>query len=201
MKSLIAIATLAVTTTTCPVPGDEPPIDHSSPQSVAKEFQRAFAAHNWERGFRCMTLGKQQSSAAMAMFPAIVVMAANKDEQTDASLERMLAKHGLTVDDASGRISEMTDTRTLATVFGDLMTWVADNHQPVDGKRLPVLERIAAGTYTNFEIDGDVAFADLQREGKKPSRPQFTRIDGKWYLGRVDEDVFESLKGESPVAP
>jgi uncharacterized protein YpuA (DUF1002 family) len=166
----------------------EKPIDHSSPESVAKEFVDAMGKRQWERAFRCMTLESQQKAASLTLLPAGVVVA--KDKSKNDSLLQLLETHGLEKESAVEKIRKMNDTKKLSVVFGDVMTWVAKSGSDDPEEQRRVLDRIAAGEYISFKIEGDRATASFQPKFREQVLERhFLKVKGKWFV-----DVAETIR-------
>lgn len=184
MKNLIAAVAVLSLIAARPAFADaeEKPVDHSSPQSVAKEFTTAFGKKKFERGFQCLTMQSQQMMASVSLLVASFATAGDKAKQKE--LQELLDDHDLKENKAGEQIQAIKDTKKLAAIFGDLMAWAEKNVTKKPGeKRKSLTEQLGATTLKNFKIDGNRATADVYQDGKKKTRPaDFRKNDGKWYV-------------------
>ncbi len=159
-------------------------VDHSSPQAVAASFKKAAEQKDWDAMFSSMTDDSHEMLTTGLMFGAS--MTAFQDQAKQDSLEQLLQKHGIDTSKKKKLTKSPTaGAKDQSALFADLIDWMEKN-TPEDKKgqaMTPMAERFATTEFSNFQIQGDQATADVSIGGMKKQRPaEFRLIDGKWYF-------------------
>lgn len=182
MKMFFAALILFSTVLVRPGLAADKPVDHSSPQSVVKEFKQSMGKKNFVRAFECITPRSQKMLASVSLLVAGFAVLGDKEKKK--AVDDLLKKHGLDQKTPSKQLKMIDDPKKLAKLFGDIMTW-AEKNTPNQGgaKRKSISEQMAGTTFKNFKIDGDKATADVFRDDKKQRQPAtFVKQKGKWLI-------------------
>ena len=143
-----------------------------TPQEAAEGFRQAMIAREWERAMSYLTRDMQKGMVGgLCMGAAYAVQG---DLGKGESFADVLNRHGML-----GQ-SEVPDSMDLGLVFRDIMQWVDANL--ANDEHMDLAGAIAASTYSDFRIDGDLAYA-RQSGPKGDTTVRLRKIDGFWYVG------------------
>lgn len=174
---------------------DGKPIDHSSPQSVASDFQESVSKQDWKRAFKCLT-PSARNHATFKVY-SIATLSFTKSSYFggayNGKFSRLLAENGIVFDGyletVPKQIKEIHDSDTLASLFEGLWTLFC-SLEPDEEKRDKILTNFFVGHFDDFVIKESEATANFKQsyfdDGYvgQTFLVEFEKRDGKWYLVR-----------------
>jgi hypothetical protein len=165
------------------------PIDRSSPQAVAAEFRRAFAAGNWRRGFRAITADSQET-----FIGALLQRAGSWKRKEGVEKNRLLeiledyeiseSKLGNSDRSSTAYRGEFKHVKDKSGLFGKLAEFLARDARRQRGVHtVDVQFEAERMKFSNFVVKGTKATAEMSIDGNQLyPKLQITRIDGRWYV-------------------
>jgi len=138
------------------------------------------AKKDWETAFACLT---DDSQKQLLMGPLMATaFAAGQDAKKKESLNALMKTHGL--DPKAKGKDALNNVKNKGALFGDLLGWLEENLPEGKGKGITEMsEKISQAQFSNFNIDGDTATADVaNQDGQKKDTVHFRKIDGQWYV-------------------
>lgn len=149
-----------------------------SPEKAFEAFQKAGAADDFPGLIRCLSPESVDSMAEMIMLP-LALMAAF-DPEKEVEIKKLLAKHGIDMDDETQNESPLENLKDKEAYIADVWKWLDENADD-DKKDASPLALLVTGKIGEITKDGDKAHATLGAEGKTED-VDFVRVDGRWFV-------------------
>jgi len=171
------------------------PIDYSSPQSVASDFQESVSKQRWKRAFKCLAPAARNHATFEVYSIATLSFTKNSffGSAYNGDFSRLLAENGIVfdgyLDTVPKQIKEIHDSDTLASLFEGLWTLLCSLESDEE-KRDKILKNFFVGHFDNFVIKGSEATANYKQSyfddgyTGKNFLVEFVKGDGRWYLVR-----------------
>lgn len=155
----------------------EIPTDFATPQKVAAAITRAYKDRDWNRAAKCLTW---KSRFRLYAWITLVDLGKAYDEKLDvkklSNIRAELRKFGVD-DEDSGFFKDHSRFARGMALYESRMSKVFPRLAGSARKRF------AAVVHKNFNINGDVATADLMNGNEDwPKTAYFKRIDGQWFV-------------------
>jgi hypothetical protein len=130
-----------------------------SPEKAFEAFQKAGAANDFPGVVRCLSPESVDAMAQMITFPLAMIAAFEPDKEDE--IKKLLAKHGVDLDDESQKESPIEKVKDKEAFIADIMKWMDENSDEGKEGSLTPLE---TGTIGEIAIDGDSAHATVTAE-------------------------------------
>ena len=171
------------------------PIDHSSPQSVASDFQESVSKQHWKRAFKCLAPAAR-NHATFKVY-SIATLSFTKSSYFggayNGEFSGLLAENGIVfdgyLDTVPKQIKEIHNSDTLASLFEGLWTLFCSLESDEE-KRDKIIKNFFVGHFDDFVIKESEATANFKQSyfddeyTGKTFLVEFMKRDGRWYLVR-----------------
>lgn len=157
---------------------------HATPEAAFQAFKRAMDAEDWKAAALCLV---PESRYGLAFG---LVMGASfstfGDESKEQSLNQLLTKHGINLEEESGAEGEGDMEQAMMDMFkpvtdlpgliGELGAWIKQNASGDDQGGM-----MAVGELSEVKIEGDSATASVQSE-RGPMPIEFRKTSSGWLV-------------------
>jgi hypothetical protein len=159
-----------------------------TPEKAFEAIQKAGVANDFPGVVRCLSPESVDGMAEMITFP--LAMIAAFDPEKEEEIKKLLAKHGVDLEDESQKESPFKNLQDKQAYIADVMKWLDENSDE-DKKGASPLTPLVTGQLGEVKIDGDTAHGTLAAKGKTED-VDFARVGGRWFVQISSEPTVSS---------